>query len=265
MKRRQLVRYAGATFLATFGLGLTSHWQTWQAQSGGAVTVQWLGHSAFLFTGGGQRILVNPFRPVGCTAGYRSVQAAADLVLISSRLFDEGWVDDLSGNPRLLAEPGIYELDPLRIQGILTNHDREGGRRFGNNVVWRWNQAGINIVHMGGAAAPISVEEQILIGRPDVLLLPVGGGPKAYNAEEAVSVIQTLNPKLAIPTQYQTAAADGVDPEDCPIEPVDNFLALVQQTLPAAQVSQGTGDSLTVRASALPTTGTKVQVFKYRF
>ncbi|NJN03717.1 MAG: MBL fold metallo-hydrolase [Leptolyngbyaceae cyanobacterium SL_1_1] len=265
MKRRQLVRYAGATFLATFGLGLTSHWQAFQAQTSDSIIVQWLGHSAFLFTGAGQRILVNPFRPTGCTAGYRPVRVVADLVLISSRLFDEGWVDGLPGNPRLLAEAGIYELDPLRIQGILTAHDREGGRRFGNNVIWRWNQAGINIVHMGGAAAPITVEEQILIGRPDVLLLPVGGGPKAYNAQEAVSVIQALNPKLAIPTQYQTAAAEGVASADCLIEPIDEFLTLAQQALPAAQISQGTGDALTVRASALPSTGTKVQVFKYRF
>ncbi|MFE4107523.1 MBL fold metallo-hydrolase [Almyronema epifaneia] len=265
MKRRQLVRYAGATFLATFGLGLTSHWQKLPAQTSGSVMLQWLGHSAFLFTGGGQRILVNPFRPVGCTAGYRPVQAAADLVLISSRLFDEGWVDDLPGNPRLLAEPGIYELDPLRIQGILTDHDREGGRRFGNNVIWRWNQAGITIVHMGGAAAPISVEEQILIGRPDVLLLPVGGGPKAYNAQEAVGVMQVLNPKLVIPTQYQTAAAEGVAAAECPLAPIDEFLSLVQQTLPAAQVSQGTGDALTVRTNTLPATGMKVQVFRYRF
>ncbi|PSN10331.1 Zn-dependent hydrolase, partial [filamentous cyanobacterium CCP5] len=70
MKRRELVKYAGAGFLATLGLGITASWQTYQAQTSG-VTLRWLGHTSFLFTGGGRRLLVNPFRPIGCTAGYR--------------------------------------------------------------------------------------------------------------------------------------------------------------------------------------------------
>jgi len=28
------------------------------------------------------------------------------------------------------------------------------------NVAWRWTQAGISIVHLGGAAAPIELEQE---------------------------------------------------------------------------------------------------------
>ncbi|MDJ0701767.1 MAG: MBL fold metallo-hydrolase [Leptolyngbyaceae cyanobacterium MO_188.B28] len=258
MKRRKLVRYAGASFLATLGLGLVSHQQTFQAQTSGPLSVQWLGHTCFLFSGGGRRVLVNPFRPIGCTAGYRPPQVEADLIMISSRLFDEGSLDGLPGNPRLLAQPGEYELNGMRVQGINTDHDREGGRRFGSNVVWRWNQAGVNIVHLGGIAGPIELEQQILIGRPDVLLAPVGGSAKAYNPEEAAQAVRTLNPKLVIPTHYRTQAAD---PEACDIVALDEFLALME----GSQISRLAEDTLTIAPASLTDGSVKVQVLSYPF
>src|SRR5688500_1973984 len=111
MKRRQLLGYAGAGLGATLGLGLVG--SAAQAQSAG-VTIRSLGHTAFLFTGGGRRILVNPFRPIGCTAGFPSPAVPADLVMISSRLFDEGYLEDLPGEPRVLTDPGIYDFENLR-------------------------------------------------------------------------------------------------------------------------------------------------------
>ncbi|MBD3883154.1 MBL fold metallo-hydrolase [Phormidium tenue FACHB-886] len=254
MQRRQFIQCAGASLAVSFGVGLLDRGGA-IAQSGG-VTIQSLGHTCFLFTGDGRRILVNPFRPIGCTAGYRAPNVAADLVMISSRLFDEGVVEGLPGGPRLLDEPGVYEFTGLQVQGIQTDHDDVQGRRFGVNVVWRWNQGGVNIVHMGGAAAPITVEQQILLGRPDVLLLPVGNGPKAFTPEEAQAAIQTLNPRLIIPTQYRTQAADA---SACDILPINNFLTLMQGT-PVEQV----GDSTSVSASSLPQSSA-IRVLSYAF
>lgn len=258
MKRREFIRYTGVGLGTTLGLGIVSRQQASQAQTSSGVTIQYLGHTCFLFTGGGRRILVNPFRPIGCTAGYRSPNVATDLVLISSRLLDEGAPQDIPGNPRLLSEPGIYEFSGgMQVQGIRTNHDDIGGRRFGVNVVWRWNQGGLNILHMGGAAAPITVEERILMGNPDVVLLPVGGGPKAFTPEEAQAAVRSLSPKIIVPTQYRTQAADATT---CDILPVDNFLTLMDGT-PVTQV----GDSITLRPADLPDSGSRIDVFSYRF
>jgi len=256
MKRRQFIQYLGTGSLAAIGVGAIDRGQPAQAQTGG-VSIQSLGHTCFLFTGDGLRILVNPFRPIGCTAGYRAPQVAADLVMISSFLFDEGMTEGLPGNPRILSEPGIYEFQGLQVQGIQTDHDRQGGRRFGTNVVWRWNQSGLNILHMGGAAAPITLEQQILMGRPDVLLIPVGGGVKAYTPSEAMQAIQVLNPRVIIPTQYRTQAADAAA---CTIQPLEDFLALMQGT----PVQQG-GDSITLGQADLPESGAIIQVLNYRF
>lgn len=252
MKRRQLVQFASAGLVAGLGLSLIDR-EPVQAQSSG-VTLQYLGHTCFLFSGEGRRFLVNPFRPIGCTAGYRAPQVEADLVMISSRLLDEGAVEGLPGAPRILYEPGVYQLNGLQVQGIGTDHDDVGGKRFGVNVAWKWIQGGVNILHLGGAAAPITTEQQILMGRPDVLLVPVGNGPKAFTPEEAQAAIRLLNPKLVIPTHYKTAAADSAT---CDILPIDNFLSLMSGT-PVQEV----GSSITIGAGALPES-TQIRVMSY--
>ncbi|WP_071189053.1 MBL fold metallo-hydrolase [Trichormus sp. NMC-1] len=255
MKRRELMGYAGAGLVTALVTNLGSHLRV-NAQSSG-VSVQWLGHTCFLFTGSGVKILVNPFRTVGCTAGYRLPKVTADLVLISSQLLDEGAVEGLPGNPKLIYEPGVYEFKGLKLQGISTDHDRKGGKQFGKNTVWKWNQGGMNILHLGGAAAPISIEQKILMGRPDLALIPVGGSAKAYNAQEAKQAVGVLNPKLVIPTHYRTKAADAAS---CEITPVDDFLNL----MPGVNVRRSNDDTVTINSKALPE-NTEIQVLSYKF
>lgn len=255
MKRRELMGYAGAGLVTAVVTNLSSNFPA-NAQSSG-VSIQWLGHTCFLFTGGGVKILVNPFRTIGCTAGYRLPKVAADLVLISSQLLDEGAVDGLPGNPKLIYEPGVYQFKGLKFQGISIDHDRKGGRQFGKNTAWRWTQGGVNILHLGGAAAPITIEQKILMGRPDVALVPVGGSAKAYNAEEAKQAVGVLNPKLVIPTHYRTQAADAAS---CEITPVDDFLNLMT----GVNVRRSNGDTMMINSQALPA-NMEIQVLSYRF
>lgn len=261
MKRRQLMRYGQAALLTTLGTGLTRKLlevEAVKAQASGPLNIQWLGHTCFLFTGGGQRILVNPFRSIGCTAKYRPPRVSADYVMISSRLLDEGVVEGLPGKPKVLFEPGVYQVGGLKIQGIRTFHDRVNGFRFGTNVAWGWTQAGVKILHLGGIASPISLEQKILMGKPDVLLIPVGDTAKAYNPEEAKAAIAMLEPRLVIPTHYRTAAAD---PAACELQSVDDFLAVMTGT----PVNKLGGDSLSITASNLPSPGPAIRVLSYRF
>jgi L-ascorbate metabolism protein UlaG (beta-lactamase superfamily) len=247
MKRRQFIQFAGAGLVA--GALATKA----QAQSSG-VTVRYLGHMCFLFTGSGQRILVNPFRSLGCTAGHRPPNVGADLVMISSQILDEGAVDIVPGNPKLLLESGAYNVSGLKIQGIATDHDRVGGKRFGRNIAWRWSQGGLNLVHLGGIAAPITLEQKILIGSPDVVFLPVGGGAKAYNPQEAKQALQVLNAKIIVPMYYRTAAAKG----QCDIGALDAFLSVMSGT----PVRKG-GNSIALSKADLPKSGSVIQVMTY--
>ncbi|HIK38239.1 MAG: MBL fold metallo-hydrolase [Geminocystis sp.] len=221
------------------------------------VTIQWLGHSAFLFTNSQARILVNPFSRIGCTAKYPPPNPSVDIVMISSRLLDEGSVTDLPDNPKLMFEPGVYQVKGIEFQGIKTLHDREKGRRFGINVAWRWRQGGLNLLHLGGIASPIGIEEKILMGSPDVVFIPVGGTAKTYNAKEAIEAIKILTPKVVFPTQYLTAAADK---NNCNLEPVDSFLALAKQEGMAIGFIKG--NRTTIRPKDLPQKGTLIRVFQ---
>lgn len=210
----------------------------------GTLTIEWLGHMSFLISGSGRKILTHPFKPAGCTAKFPKPNANADFILTSSRLLDEGYTEGFPSD-KLLFDPGAYNVGGLNFQGIRMDHDRIGGRRFGANVAWAWRQAGIRIVHLGGAASPIQSDQRILLGRPDVLIIPVGGGSKAYNATEAQAAISILNPKLVIPTYYRTSKAN----DTCDIAPIDEFLALMTDT----KVSK-LGSSLQISSGSLSDT-----------
>ncbi len=255
MKRRKLMGYAGAGLVTSLVTNLGSEFQA-TAQSSSSLSIQWLGHSCFLFTGSGTKILVNPFRAGGCTSGYPSPKVAADLVLISSQLLDEGAVQDLPGNPKLIYEAGVYQFKGIKVEGTASDHDRKGGKQFGTNTAWVWKQGGINIVHLGGCATPISIEQKILIGRPDIAFVPVGGGSKSYNAQEAKAAVQILNPKILIPTMYRTQAADAAQ---CDLSPLNKFLTLMQ----GVTVRRSNSATITVSSGKLPE-NTVIEVLSYK-
>ncbi|MBL1211568.1 MBL fold metallo-hydrolase [Geminocystis sp. GBBB08] len=258
INRRDWIRLTGYGILTTFLTTKYSHSQKAMAQntSSQGVTIDWLGHSAFVFANSQAKVLVNPFTPLGCTAKYPAPKPEVDLVMISSRLLDEGSAIGLPNNPQLMVEPGVYKVKNIEFQGIKTFHDRENGRRFGDNIVWKWIQGGVNILHLGGIASPIDIEQKILMGTPDVALIPVGGGPKAYNAEEAIKAIKVLNPKIMIPTQYLTNATEA---GKCTLEGVQKFVDLAKEAQMDVRIIQG--NRVTIKPQDLPTKGTLIRVF----
>ena len=245
MKRRQLIRYGAMGALASAGAIFGGRNRAIAADS---LSIEYHGHTCFRTLGGNLTVLSNPFKPAGCTANYVPPRLTADVVTISSHLLDEGYIQDLPGNPGLLRRPGLYKFRDVQFQGLGMAHDRMDGFRFGRNIAWLWNQAGLNIFHMGGAAGELDSELRILIGRPDVLIIPVGGSEKAYNAQEAIAVINELNPRLVIPSHYRTAAADETA---CDIDPVDVFL----EALGSDRVKTINNSRITITSQSLPTDG----------
>lgn len=254
MKRRQLIRYGGIGLTMAIATAL-SH-RPLQAQSADGVTIQYLGHTCFLFTSNGLKVLVNPYETVGCTAGYNLPDVRPEVVLVSSFLLDEGAVEAVAGNPEVITQRGVHQFGDIKFQGFSLPHDREGGRRFGRNIAWRWTQGGVDILHLGGAAGSLETEEKILLSGADILLAPVGGGDKAFNPQEARQAVKVLNPKMVIPTHYQTSASNK---ENCDLAPVEEFLALVED-LEVARVER---DRFTVKKSYLADDKTLVRVLDY--
>ncbi|MEB3307561.1 MAG: MBL fold metallo-hydrolase [Cyanobacteriota bacterium] len=187
------------------------------AQANGGVSITSFGHSALLIRGGGATVLVNPFRAVACAAGLREPRVRADVVLASSLLPDEGAA---VATGKLLVKPGSYKIAGLKIDAITAPHDRVGGRRFGMATLWRWKQGGLDIAHLGGTAGRIGPDDRVMLGRPDILIIGVGGGAKVYDGKEAAEVVRELQPRRVIPVQY----VSGKPPKDCDQEGVKPFL-----------------------------------------
>lgn len=256
MKRRQLIRYGGVSLATAIASSLPRQSSFAQSTSE-SVTIQYLGHTCFLFTSSSLKVLVNPYQSVGCTAGYNLPNLQPDVVLVSSFLLDEGAIDTVSGNPQVLTERGSQKIMGINFKGFALPHDRQGGKRFGTNVAWRWTQGGVDLVHLGGAAAPLTTEEKILLSGSDILFAPVGGGVKAYDPQEARQAIEVLNPKMVIPTHYSTSVSDE---ESCDLAPVDEFLTLVQDF----EVAQVGSDRIAVaKADLLNRDKTLVRVLDY--
>ena len=253
MKRRQFIRYGGLGLTAAIASNLMPGQAIAQADG---VTVQYLGHTCFLFTGNGLKVLVNPYQALGCTAGYVLPDLQPDVVLVSSFLLDEGAIESVKGNPEVITNRGTHKFGGLEFKGFALDHDREQGRRFGKNIAWRWSQGGVNILHLGGAAGNLATEDKILLSGADILLAPVGGGIKAFNPQEARKIVKTLNPRMVIPTHYRTAAANK---ENCDIAPVEEFLSLASDL----EVARVGSDRFTVKKSYLQDGQTIVRVLDY--
>tara|TARA_Y100001968_G_scaffold279789_1_gene275926 strand:- start:503 stop:1246 length:744 start_codon:yes stop_codon:yes gene_type:complete len=183
----------------------------------GGVNITSYGHSSMLIKGGGQSILLNPFKAVGCASGLQEPKVKVDVILASSNLADEG---ARLAKGIFLVNPGSYRIQGKKFEGFAVDHDRLGGRRYGKATIWQWEQAGLNFAHLGGSAAPLTGEDKVLLGRPDVLIIPVGGGSKVYEAVEAAKVVRYLKPRHIIPVQY----ADKRSPKNCNLSGVEPFL-----------------------------------------
>ena len=185
----------------------------------GNIIIQSFGHSSFLIKGEKKSILLNPFKAVGCASDLEEpVAVKSNFILASSKLADEGYNPN---NQLMFIDPGIYKIGNIVLNGIQVPHDRFGGRRFGMATVWSWEQNNIKIVHMGGAAGEIDINSQIVLTRPDVLFISIGGGIKSYDGKEASKIVQILKPSVVIPVHFLKR---GKKAENCDFSNADLFL-----------------------------------------
>ena len=236
----QAVRSAAVLLGSSLALGsmLPSH--------AGGVSITSYGHSALLIRGGGETVLINPFKAVGCAQGLAEPRVNADVILASSELPDEG---ARIAQGTFLSQPGSFRVGSLTLEGFAAPHDRIGGRRYGQATLWRWQQGGLSFAHLGGTAATLSGDDRVLLGRPDVLIIGVGGGGKVYDGPEAAAVVQALNPRRVIPVQY----VRGDAPAGCDQGGVQPFLDALSGTK-----VQRAGTNLTLPATLGDTTVVEV-------
>lgn len=175
--------------------------------------IRWLGHACFLITAAsGTRILTDPYDD---SIGYKLGKVEAEVVTVSHDHFDHGHVRRVSTPHQVMKSSG--SAHGIGFKGVKTDHDREGGRQRGANVVFVFEVDGIRVAHLGDLGHVLTPAQEKEIGPVDVILLPVGG-VYTINANEASQVAESLNPKIVIPMHFKTKDLSF------DLDPIDRFL-----------------------------------------
>jgi L-ascorbate metabolism protein UlaG (beta-lactamase superfamily) len=209
--------------------------------------IKWLGQSAFQIKSN-SNLVMDPYGP---KVGELPSGLSADVVTVSHQHFDHNYTDGVSGNPQIIDEPGEFSIKGFEIKGVKSLHDKEGGAIRGENTIFRISSDGLTLCHLGDLGHLLTPEQIEEIGHVDILMIPVGGH-YTIDANEAVQVVNQLNPKIVLPMHYKPENW----PLDLPIAGVDKFTDLI-----GWKIIEQT-DELEINESSLDSTGNVVVVFK---
>lgn len=164
--------------------------------------IKWLGHSCFKITSkNGIRIVTDPFDD---NVGYKLPAVETDIVTISHGHFDHNFIDCIMGNFEVVNKVGNFYIKDVPITGIHTYHDDEQGAKRGDNIVYTFEIDDLKICHLGDLGHVLTPSQIEMIGKVDILLIPVGG-VYTINSEGALNVVKQLNPSIVIPMHYKTS------------------------------------------------------------
>jgi len=199
--------------------------------------ITWLGHSYFKIESRGKIIAIDPYSE--SSTGFKPPRFKADILLISHQHEEHNNKKAILGEPFILEGPGEIEIGGIFIEGLLSFHDKKRGKARGLNTIYLINSEDINIAFLGDLGESHLKDETLeKINNPDILLIPVGGR-YTIDAEEAVFLINQIEPKIVIPMHY---SLQGLKIKLDPVEKFVKALGKKPEIL----------DKLTIRKNQLP-------------
>ncbi len=201
------------------------------------VDIEWYGHACFTITASsGARIVIDPFDPEKFP--YSLPEGPATLAFSSHGHFDHNYLSGIEYRIGVKGGDGLAMVtDPLKtipgygsytfsedstsytLHVVPSFHDDEKGAKRGSNIISVWDVDGLRIVHLGDLGTTLDEKQIAAIGRPDVLMIPVGGY-YTIDAEKARAVVKQLSPRIVVPMHFKTKALGDA----LPISNADAFL-----------------------------------------
>ncbi|MCG8607504.1 MBL fold metallo-hydrolase [bacterium] len=258
----------------------------WSAVAAEAVTIRWWGHAMVSIESiRGLTVVIDPYGLH--LEAYDDPQVRGDLVLASHNHSDHVNVDLVKGDPIVLKGLNAGEVEPInavldlpenaskprltpispksknvfskhavRIEAIAAYHDKQQGKRKGNNAMFLVEVDGLRVLHTGDIGQAELIPGQIeRAAGVDVLIIPVGG-KNTVNAQEALVIIHQLNPKYVIPIHY------GVEGLRLKLDTLDMFLEILPHTFERVLVH---GNAFAISQEKEPIdTNTKVIILEPR-
>ena len=176
----------------------------------------WYGHASFRLEGrtdDGTRLSVvtDPYTPG--TAGYATVEEAADVVVTSSVTDDYHDRADLIPGPHdhvnaldVADGGGTHAVRGLLIEAVeaaeAALHPSGHPDRC---ALYSFRLDGMRVAHMGDVGNPLSERQMEFLRGTDVLLALAGGFP-TIALPDLKSVIEEVRPRLVVPMHFRTLA-----------------------------------------------------------
>jgi L-ascorbate metabolism protein UlaG (beta-lactamase superfamily) len=173
-----------------------------------ALQIEWFGHATFqITTSKGTRILADPHS----RSDLRWPTLDQHIVTTSHQHGAHNNVWMAKGNPVVL-----HGLTPsgenwqnvhttirdVSVYTVPAYHDKSQGLQRGKNAIFVFRVDEICIAHLGDLGHTLTAAQLKLLGKIDVLLVPVAGGMFTVTPKEAIEVTKQVNPKIAIPEHY---------------------------------------------------------------
>lgn len=179
--------------------------------------ITYLGHSSFKIKGKTGTVVTDPY---DSSIGLKFTKTEADILTVSHHHPDHDKVELVSDVRKIIDGPGEYEIKGVSVIGIPSFHDDKKGEERGKNTIYVFEVDGLRICHLGDLGHDLTQGLIDDIGTIDVLMVPVGGhftiGP-----EQAVHVVQSIEPTIVIPMHFK---ATGMSDSFNDLAELDVFL-----------------------------------------
>ena len=172
------------------------------------VEIEWFGHSTFQITSSkGTRILADPHS----RSDLRWPTLDQHIVTTSHQHGAHNNVYMAKGNPVVLQgltptgenwNPVHTTIRDVSVYSVPAYHDKSQGLQRGKNAIFVFRVDDVCIAHLGDLGHILTPPQLKLMGKIDVLLVPVAGGMFTVTPTEAIEVTKQVNPRIAIPEHY---------------------------------------------------------------
>ena len=212
--------------------------------------VEWHGQSAFTLTGGGRKVVIDPFSDMSRLAAERGIKFEypaidvddVDLLLITHEHVDHNGADAVRGDPAVLrSTAGRLESPVGEVVAIASEHDAEAGTARGPNTIFAFDLDGVRVAHFGDfGQSELRPEQAAALEGTELLILPVGGGPTIGGAE-AARIAERIGPRWVVPMHYRTHRTGFLETEEEFAERMPKVERLPESSFDTAELPDADG------------------------
>lgn len=211
------------------------------------MVITWFGLSCFKISSGNLTVVTDPFAK---SVGLAPPRLATDVVVISN-IKNEAYnnQESLGGEATFVIDgPGEFDVKGLFVHGIAaTGDEKHSPNGFDYTTIYAIRMEDIRLGFLGSLKQKELTDSQTEeLGEVDILFVPVGGRT-VCDAEQAVTIVNQIEPHIVIPMHY---AQKGLK---LPLQNLEQFLKEIGSKVPAAE-------KLTIKKSELLAKDTEIVV-----